>query len=194
MSFTLARHLALLTLCCAMTISVPAQDDFFLDETDCDDDDDIDDDDRRIEAELVGLCEVPSISTPGRGLFTAEIDANGSSISWTLRYRDLEAPAEQAHIHLGQEHTNGGVIAFLCSDTGDGGAQACPDGAASFSGTITAAQVVGPAEQGIAAGELAELLGAIYAGAAYVNVHSTKYPMGEIRGQIVEDDDDDDDD
>jgi hypothetical protein len=51
-------------------------------------------------------------------------------------------------------------------------------------GTITAAQVVGPAGQGIAAGEFEELVRAIKTGVTYANVHSTKFPGGEIRGQI----------
>jgi hypothetical protein len=44
--------------------------------------------------------------------------------------------------------------------------------------------VTGPAGQGVAAGELADLIRAIRAGAAYVNVHTATYPTGEIRGQI----------
>jgi hypothetical protein len=51
-------------------------------------------------------------------------------------------------------------------------------------GTITAANIIGPAEQGIAPGEFAEAVAAIRAGVAYVNVHSTKLPNGEIRGQL----------
>jgi hypothetical protein len=48
--------------------------------------------------------------------------------------------------------------------------------------------VIGPAGQGIAAGEFAELLAAMRAGVTYVNVHSTLYPGGEIRAQISADD------
>jgi len=47
--------------------------------------------------------------------------------------------------------------------------------------------VVGPAGQGIAPGELDEFIRAIRAGVTYVNVHSTKFPSGEIRGQINDD-------
>jgi len=44
--------------------------------------------------------------------------------------------------------------------------------------------VIGPAGQGIAAGEFAELLAAIRAGKTYANVHSAKFPGGEIRAQL----------
>jgi hypothetical protein len=52
------------------------------------------------------------------------------------------------------------------------------------SGTLTPLEVIGPAGQGIAAGEFEELVKAIRAGRAYANVHSTKFPAGEIRGQL----------
>ena len=40
------------------------------------------------------------------------------------------------------------------------------------------------ASQQLAAGELAEVIAAIRAGAAYANVHTNLSPGGEIRGQI----------
>lgn len=195
MAHTFAGRLAVLLLLSMTMTSAYAQDDFSLDEDDCDTDD-IDSDDTQVEAELLGLCEVPSVSTAAQGRFTGTIDDATGSIEWNLAYRNLETPVQQAHIHLGQEHTNGGVIVFLCSnlETAPPGVQACPIGSGSISGTITADQIVGPAEQGIAPGEMSELIAAMRAGATYANVHTMQFPMGEIRGQIVEDDDDDDDD
>jgi hypothetical protein len=52
-------------------------------------------------------------------------------------------------------------------------------------GTITAANVIAIAAQGVAAGEFAEVVDAIRAGVTYANVHT--FPIftgGEIRGQI----------
>jgi hypothetical protein len=49
-------------------------------------------------------------------------------------------------------------------------------------GTITADEVVGPLET--EDDPLSALMEAINAGNAYVNVHTTQFPPGEIRGQI----------
>jgi hypothetical protein len=54
----------------------------------------------------------------------------------------------------------------------------------SATGTITAASVIGPAGQLVSATELAEVIRMIRNGAAYVNVHTTGVPSGEIRGLI----------
>ena len=86
-----------------------------------------------------------------------------------------------AHIHFGRPATNGGVIAFLC---GGGDKPVCPASGA-VHGTIDAADVIGPAEQGIAPGEFQELVRAIRRNAAYVNVHTDDFPTGEVRGNII---------
>jgi len=53
------------------------------------------------------------------------------------------------------------------------------------SGTITSANVLpAGAPQQLRAGELAEAIAAMRAGAAYANVHTTVSPGGEIRGQL----------
>jgi hypothetical protein len=49
-------------------------------------------------------------------------------------------------------------------------------------GTITAANVV--ATEGMKQGDLGALIQAMMNGETYVNVHTTKYQDGEIRGQI----------
>ena len=92
----------------------------------------------------------------------------------------------QAHIHLGGRHQSGGISAFLCTNLGNGpaGTQACPAAPATIEGVITPADIVGPAAQGITAGQFDELVRAIRAGVTYVNVHSSLYQGGEIRAQL----------
>src|SRR2546427_748245 len=66
-----------------------------------------------------------------------------------------------------------------------GGQPACPAAASGrVEGTVTAANVVGPIAQGIAAGNLAAILEMIRAGFGYANMHTARFPSGEIRGQI----------
>ncbi len=74
---------------------------------------------------------------------------------------------------------------FLCTNLGNGpvGTQACPP-SGTVTGTIRPVDVIGPAGQGIAAGEFDELVAAIRAGATYANVHTDLRPGGEIRGQL----------
>lgn len=138
--------------------------------------------DERVKARLHPFNEVPAVSSTGSGEFTAVI--RDDAIEYELSYSGLEGTTVvQAHVHLGQKDVNGGVSAFLC---GGGDKPACPL-AGTVTGTIDAADVIGPVAQGIAAGELAELIAAIRAGQTYANVHTNKHPGGEIRGQIRDD-------
>lgn len=143
-----------------------------------------------IVASLAGTHEVPSsLSTPARGSFRAVIDEDAGTISYRLSYDGFTQPVtvDQAHIHFGERHLLGGISVFLCSNLGNGpaGTPACPQESGTVTGTLDAAAVIGPAAQGIAPGEFAELVRAIRVGAGYVNVHSSAFPAGEIRGQIV---------
>jgi hypothetical protein len=141
---------------------------------------------KALQARLSGFEEVPVVSTGARGEFDARLRVSSREISYELSYADLEGDVLQAHIHLGQRGVNGEVSAFLCSNLGNApaGTPACPPSPATVKGTIGPAQVVGPTVQGIAPGEFDELARAILAGVTYANVHSSKFPDGEIRGQI----------
>lgn len=139
-------------------------------------------------ADLAGFSEVPVVSTTGHGDFTARRSADGDSVDWELSYSDIEGTVTQAHIHFGQNGVNGGISVWLCSNLASpptpAGVQPCPAQSGTVTGTFDADDVVGPTGQGIAPGELAELLDAIAAGVTYANVHSSKVGSGEIRGQI----------
>lgn len=138
------------------------------------------------QAVLSGLDEVPAVSTAGTGSFTADIDDAAGTVRYELSYRGLEGAVQQAHIHFGQPGVNGGIAVFLCSNLANPppGTPGCPDPGGTVRGVFQAGDVIGPSTQGIASGELDELVGAIRAGAAYVNVHSTLVPSGEIRGPL----------
>ena len=135
-------------------------------------------------ATLTGYEEVPALSTPAGGSFTAFISPDETTISWQLTYSATSVT--QSHLHFGQVGVSGGVSVFMCSNLGNGpaGTQPCPVDGGTISGTFAAADVVGPAVQLIAAGELNELIAAIRAGQVYANVHTTTNPAGLVRGQL----------
>jgi hypothetical protein len=149
---------------------------------------------KEVREKLTGLQEVPVVLTGAEGKFKARIFSD--RIEYTLRYEDLEGDVTQAHIHIGQRLANGGISVWLCGNpsatvTPPAGTQMCPPDPATISGTLTAANVVGPAGQGIAPGEFDELVDAIKDGLTYANVHSTLAPGGEMRGQLNDNEDDD---
>jgi hypothetical protein len=136
------------------------------------------------------------VSSVATGEFEAKINDSADTIEYELTYADLEGIVTQSHIHFGQRSVNGGISAWLCETTTNPSPSAstptCPAPGGTATGTITPLEVVGPAGQGIAAGEFEELVAAIRAGRAYANVHSSKFPGGEIRGQINDRDQRDD--
>ena len=153
----------------------------------------------RFETTLQGLQEVPSNSTTGRGQVKLTINEDTQAITFEVTYDRLEGVGTtpyvtngvvtQSHIHVSAKHVNGGVSVFFC---GGGGKPACPTPSGTVTGVIVPADIVGPAAQGINPGEptaFEELVKAIRAGYAYANVHTTRWPAGEIRGQLTESDD-----
>jgi hypothetical protein len=139
-----------------------------------------------IRAWLTSVQEVPAVTTPASGSFRAVVDEEAGTIEYWLRYSDLQGAITQSHIHIGQAGVNGGISVFLCSNLGNGpaGTQACPPAPGEISGTIAMSDVIGPAGQGVTAGDFADLLRALRDGVAYVNVHTDQFPGGEARGQI----------
>lgn len=141
--------------------------------------------DTDLRAQLRGLHESPPTNSKATGDLKAEINADETAITFTLTFSNLTANAAVAHIHFGPTKVNGGVMVFFC---GGGGKPACPAATSgTVTGTITAADIVGPAPQGIPAapaGAFADVVRAIKTGNGYANVHTATFPGGEIRGQV----------
>lgn len=158
--------------------------------------------DRTFSTKLIGYNETPlTINSTGSGTFVASINKDATAISYTLTYRDLSSEVAQAHIHFGRPSLTGQIVLFLCFNpavvaqpAGVPLPQTCPPPPATISGTLTAADVIARATQGIDGGAagFAEMVKAIREGAAYANVHSVNFPTGEIRGALDPADEDDD--
>jgi hypothetical protein len=136
---------------------------------------------------LNGYEENPDISTVASGSFEATLSRDGKSLAYELSYSGLEGTVTQSHIHFGKPAINGGISIWLCQTATNpsptAGTPTCPQ-SGTVNGEIDAADVIGPTGQGIEAGNLAEILAAMRAGHAYANVHSSKWPGGEIRAQL----------
>lgn len=134
-----------------------------------------------LKAKLVGFQENPPKLTQGTGEFKAVVDLNAKTIAYTLTFSNLTSNALFSHIHFGQPTVNGAVYIFLC---GGPTTPVCPAGGGTVTGTIIAADVLGVPAQNIAAGDFAGAIRIILNDTAYVNVHTTNFPAGEIRGQV----------
>lgn len=131
---------------------------------------------------LNGYEENPDVSTVASGSFEARLSNDGTSLHYELSYSGLEGTVTASHVHFGKPAINGGVSFFLCNGPTTPPCPAAPGG--TVEGDIVATDVIGPTGQGIEPGNLVEILAAMRAGHAYANVHSTKWPGGEIRAQI----------
>src|SRR6266446_3864633 len=137
-------------------------------------------------AKLTGFQESPPKLSPSTGRFQATV--TGSTLSYTLTYTKLSSPAFMAHIHFGQPAVNGGIFLWLCGSAaapGPAGTPTCPPDGGTVSRSVTASDIVAPVPtQNLAAGDFAGALSILAAGDAYVNVHTTNFPGGEIRGDV----------
>lgn len=98
--------------------------------------------------------------SPGVGRVDFRLERETLEFSWTVTYRDLTAEATGVHVHGPQ--TPGGEAAILFD--------IAPDGVTS---PVSGSKVINE-------GELAYLV----SDRMYVNLPTTTYPAGELRGQI----------
>jgi hypothetical protein len=134
----------------------------------------------------LGAGETGAIFSPGKATLHVDLNRDAHTLTYSLTYSGLIAPITQAHIHFGKIHVAGGIMVFLCTNLGNGpaGTPACPPNGGTVSGTLNAASVVGPAAQGVSAGNFDAVVAALNSDTAYGNIHSASFPAGEIRGQM----------
>ncbi|MEX1004477.1 MAG: DUF4331 family protein [Acidimicrobiia bacterium] len=118
-------------------------------------------------AKLSGSGEVPAVATGARGVAT--LSATTTALDHLIVAYGLEG-ITAAHIHIGDADENGPVAVGLFS--GD---------AFTADGRISTGATVGT---GLVAGTMSDLFDVMSGGFAYVNVHTTDNPGGEIRGQV----------
>jgi hypothetical protein len=141
---------------------------------------------------LTGAGEVPPRDTRAQGQAIFQLDRSGNALGYRLIGSNIEN-VFMAHIHIGSPTVNGPIVVWLYPSTAPvfGPLGAGRHDGVLATGTITAANLVGP----LAGMTLSDLVTAITAGDAYVNVHTNDgvgdtnsgpgdFPGGEIRGQL----------
>jgi hypothetical protein len=108
-------------------------------------------------ARLSASAEVPAVQASGSGTFTAAVSQG--RLRWHLRVHGLSSPIVAAVIRVGRPGQVGPRLVYLCGQCAD-----------SADGTLrlTSAQEK-----------------AIRAGGTYVNVGTSEFPNGAIRGQLA---------
>src|SRR5438552_1516371 len=150
----------------------------------------------RFSTRLSTFNEVPPKANGASGTFRARLSEDGTTLSWTFTWSGLSGPPLFAHIHFGLKGANYPVMTFFC-----GGPKGNPDipqkpdcpqtTSGSLTGTTTAADIIAlntaraTTDQALDQHDFAGFLRALGAGSAYANMHTTRFPGGEIRGQIA---------
>jgi hypothetical protein len=126
-------------------------------------------------AKLSGSSEVPPITSKSSGVATFDLNAAGTQMKYTLNVANIDKVIA-AHIHMGTSTANGPIVVNLFIPSGPTG---------KVSGTlaqssINSSSLIGPLQ----GKQMPDLLKLINTGNAYVNVHTSQNPPGEVRGQI----------
>ena len=128
---------------------------------------------QKFNAKLSGQQEVPPVQTTASGM--AWFKPMQDKVWFKLNVTDMQG-VTQAHIHTGKQGENGPILVTLYkSNTPQ------PINGKLAYGNITANLLEGPMK----GKQISDLTTAMSNGSTYVNVHTEKYPKGEIRGQIM---------
>ena len=112
------------------------------------------------EARMSGVQEVPPVATQASGNGEFLLNTNTNTLSWKVTYSGLSGEVTGAHIHgPAAMGANAGVMV-------------------PFTGNLNAQPIQGEKQL------TAEQATAIANGMTYVNLHTARFPGGEIRGQL----------
>jgi hypothetical protein len=141
---------------------------------------------------LDGDEEVPVRETQAQGQAIFQLEKGGEELSYHLIASNIDNPF-MAHIHMAPAGVNGGIVVWLWPSTTPNQQDPLGQGRTKINirGVIRASNLVGA----LAGRPLSDLIAAIEAGTAYVNVHTNDgvglpntgpgdFPGGEIRGEI----------
>ena len=112
------------------------------------------------EASLSSSQEVPPVESTATGSAEVQFNANTNKVPWKVTFNGLTGPATAGHIHgPAPMGANAGVVI-------------------PFAGNLNAQPVMG--EMTVTPAQYADMAAGLY----YVNIHTARFPGGEIRGQL----------
>jgi hypothetical protein len=111
-------------------------------------------------ADLSGKAETPPNTSAGQGTMTADYDPANKTLVWAVNFTDLTGPVTAAHLHgPATAHQNAPPLVPI------EGQLTTP-----IKGSVTLTD---------------EQAAALEAGKIYLNLHTAKFPDGEVRGQLM---------
>jgi hypothetical protein len=139
-------------------------------------------------ATLAGTNENPANASAGSGLTTVILDTGAHTLRVVVTFANLSGPTTASHIHCCiAPPQNAGVA--TTTPTFPGFPLGVTSGAYDRVLDLTQASSWNPAfitaQGGTPAGAEAALTTGLAAGQAYLNVHSSVYPAGELRGFLT---------
>lgn len=120
----------------------------------------------QLSATLTGAAEVPPGDPDGTGSATIVLNHGQGTVCFQLTVASITLPASAAHIHVGPVGAAGPIVVPLAPPGADGTSSGC-------------VAVTNP--PGV------DLIQAIaqHPGLFYVNVHTSDFPAGAVRGQLT---------
>lgn len=120
---------------------------------------------------LNGASETPPNASPGTGSAFVLFDDATKQLVWNLSFSGLLAPVTAAHIHTGAAGVAGPVAFGIDAASNPG---VFVDGIGKTTGIFAGVSVLSLAQET-----------SLFAGDLYFNLHTSAFPGGEIRGQIL---------
>ena len=127
-------------------------------------------------ASLSGKNEVPERETKAVGEVIVTISKDESSVHYKVIVANIENVVA-SHFHMAPANANGGVVRGIFQNPN-------PQPSGPMNGILAEGDITADNLTGALAGNLSGFIDAIRNGNIYVNVHTTAYPGGEIRGQL----------
>lgn len=121
---------------------------------------------------LNGAQEVPPVNTTGSGQGNVTVSTNRQYVDYNIVVTDLVAPVTAAHFHRAPRGQAGPVVKDINFELDEN-----VDNRYILRGRWSRQDTTQPLTN--------ELINDLAAGRLYVNVHTTQYPDGEVRGQVV---------